>query len=266
MTRPQSALADALSFTGKTVLITGAASGIGRAIAARFEEAGARLLLVDLDQRGLEATLAPFASRGHELFQVDLEHRANIAEFWDRLDRSGTPDILVNNAGIYPFKDFLEVDEEYLRHTLDINLNSAFWMCQSFIDHRGKRGGVMVNTSSVEAILPFKNDLVHYAMSKAGVLALTRSLARDYGPKGFRSNAVIPGGITTPGTKLLVKDAILHFKFNLAKTGYLFQQRLANGHWGTPDDVAKVVLFLSSDLASYLQGVAIPVDGGFLSS
>jgi NAD(P)-dependent dehydrogenase (short-subunit alcohol dehydrogenase family) len=260
------ALSDILSFAGKTILITGAASGIGRAIAARFDEAGGRLILVDRDAAGLHDTLTRLNGQGHELHTVNLQHKVEVDQFWAALPPDTLPDILVNNAGIYPMKDFLLVDEPFLQRTLDINQNSTFWMCQQFIQRRKKRGGIIVNTSSVEAILPFKQDMVHYSMSKAGVISLTRSLARDYGAQGFRTNVVIPGGITTSGTMALVKNAILRLKFDLAKTGYDFQQRLANGRWGIPDDVAKVVLFLSSDLASYVQGTAVPVDGGFLSS
>ncbi|GHF23652.1 SDR family NAD(P)-dependent oxidoreductase [Pseudolysinimonas yzui] len=264
--RTRTPLVDQLSFAGKKILVTGAASGIGRAICTRFDEAGATLVMVDSDARGLQATLASLTGAGHDLQVVDLEHKADIDALWTRLGTGSVPDVLVNNAGIYPMRDFLDVDEAYLRRTLDINLNATFWMCQNFIARRGSRGGVIVNTSSVEAILPFKDDMVHYSISKAGVLALTRSLARDYGGKGFRTNVVIPGAITTPGTQALVRNAILRLSFKLAKTGYAFQQRLANRRWGYPDDVAKVVLFLSSDLASYVQGAALPVDGGFLSS
>jgi NAD(P)-dependent dehydrogenase (short-subunit alcohol dehydrogenase family) len=103
-------------------------------------------------------------------------------------------------------------------------------------------------------------------MSKAGIIALTRSLARDYGKSGFRANVVLPGAISTAGVRSLMKDAIFNVKLDLVKSGYDFQQRLAAGRWGEPDEVAKVVLFLSSDLASYVQGAIIPVDGGFLSS
>lgn len=264
--RARTALIDQLSFAGKRVMVTGAGSGIGRAICARFDEAGAHLMMIDSDARGLTTTLASLNGTGHEQYVVDLERKANIDSLWARLTKGTSPDVLVNNAGIYPMRDFLEVDQSYLQRTLDINLNASFWMCQHFIRLRGSLGGVIVNTSSVEAILPFKEDMVHYSISKAGVLALTRSLAGDYGGKGFRTNAVIPGAITTPGTQALVKNALLRLSFKLAKTGYLFQQRLANRRWGYPDDVAKVVLFLSSDLASYVQGAAVPVDGGFLSS
>ena len=155
---------------------------------------------------------------------------------------------------------------KFYSNTLDVNLNSVFWMCQNFIKKRLGKGGIIINLSSIEAILPFKEDLAHYCVSKSGVIALTRSLARDYGKDGFRINVILPGAIKTQGTDNLVRKAISGFKFNLLKTGYDFQTRLALGRWGDPDEVAKVALFLSSNLASYVQGALIPVDGGFLSS
>lgn len=267
MSKKPISLIEAVSFIDKTVLVTGASSGIGRAIAVRFAEAGAKLLLVDIDKDGLEETVSVLGS-GCDVsyYSFDLSSKVEINNFWEKIDTKQLPDILVNNAGIYPIKNFLKVDEDYLKKTLDVNMNSVFWMCQKFIQKRGKIGGIIVNTSSIEAILPFKQDLVHYTMSKAGVIALTRSLARDYGSLGFRANVILPGAIKTPGTKKLIREAILKVKLNLAKTGYDFNQRLANKKWGDPDDVAKAVVFLSSDLASYVQGAVLPIDGGFLSS
>jgi len=263
-------LSKSLSLKGKTALISGASSGIGKAMAHRFAEAGAHLVLIDVDEAGLCNTrddLAHFHESDKHIHKVDLCHKIQIDALWEKLENN-LPDILINNAGIYPFQDFLEVNAEFLERTLNINLNSVFWMCQNFIKRRKqeKKGGIMVNISSIEAILPFKEDLVQYSISKIGVIALTRSLARDYGKKGFRVNVILPGAIKTPGTSSLAKDAIANFRVNLIKTGYDFQQRLALGRWGDPDEIAKVALFLSSDLASYVQGAVLPVDGGFLST
>jgi len=101
--------------------------------------------------------------------------------------------MLVNNAGIYPFKNFLEVDEEFLRKVVSISLDAVFWMYQEMIRRRLDKGGVIINVGSIEAILPFAKDLAHYMISKAGVIALTRSLAKEYGRHGFRVNVIVPG-------------------------------------------------------------------------
>jgi NAD(P)-dependent dehydrogenase (short-subunit alcohol dehydrogenase family) len=263
-------LSKSLDLKGKTALISGASSGIGKAMAHRFAEAGAHLVLIDVDEAGLCNTrddLAHFSESDKRIHKVDLCHKIQIDALWEKL-QDNLPDIIVNNAGIYPFQDFLEVNAEFLERVMNINLNSVFWMCQNFIKRRKteKKGGIIVNVSSIEALLPFKEDLVQYSVSKIGVIALTRSLARDYGKKGFRANVILPGAVKTPGTSSLAKDAIVKFRVDLIKTGYDFQQRLALGRWGDPDEIAKVALFLSSDLASYVQGAMLPVDGGFLST
>ncbi len=252
---------------GRRVLVTGAASGIGRAMACRFAEAGAALWLVDMNEAGLDDAAAEVRSltdKTPDICRVDLAHKEEIAALWQRV--SGSVDVLVNNAGLYPFREFLAVDEEFLDKILSVNLESVVWMCQEFIRQRKGKGGAIVNVSSIEAILPFKKDMAPYSVSKAGVLALTRALARDYGREGFRINAILPGAVSTPGTQGLMKQAIRRMDLKLMKTGYDFQSRLALGRWGQPDEVARVALFLASDLASYIHGAAIPVDGGFLSS
>jgi len=113
--------------------------------------------------------------------------------------------------------------------------------------------------------VPFKEDMAHYSMSKAGVIALTRSLAKEYGKHGFRVNALVPGGIITRGTKTVAKR-IFRMQLGLLKTGIEFRQRLPLGRAGQPDEIARMALVLASDLSSYVHGAAIPVDGGFLSA
>ena len=112
---------------------------------------------------------------------------------------------------------------------------------------------------------PFKEDLAIYSVSKAGVIALTRALAKEYARRGFRVNALLPGGILTKGTRAAAKG-LLEFKVGLLKTGWDFRQRLPAARFGLPDEVARMALVLASDLASYVHGAAIPVDGGFLSA
>jgi len=259
-------LSDLISLKGKKALITGAAVGIGRAIAHRFAEAGADLQLVDMDARGLgtvRSQLSQFA-QDIETHRVDLSSKENIGALWEELS-GREPDILVNNAGIFPFKSFLEVDEVFLEKVMSVNLNSALWMCQHMIRRRLRKGGVIINIGSIEAILPFEKHLSAYSISKAGVIALTRSLAKEYGGYGFRVNALIPGGIVTPGTKAVARE-LTQGNVRLLRTGMEFKLRLPIGRGGQPDEVARTALFLASDLSSYVHGALIPVDGGFLSA
>ena len=126
-------------------------------------------------------------------------------------------------------------------------------------------GRVIINVGSIEAILPFKKDLTAYMVSKAGVMSLTRALAKEYGGKGFRINAIIPGGIMTSGVKSVAKE-IYNLKLGLIKLGIEFKQRLPLGMFGQPDEVACTALVLASELAGYVHGALTPVDGGFLSA
>ncbi len=257
-----------ISLNGKHALITGSAVSIGKAIALRFAEAGARLTLVDMDEKALIKTQKELQELGAEvnIAVVDLSQKPNIDQLWEGLSED-LPDILINNAGIYPFKHFVDMDEDFYRRVMQTNLDSIVWMCHQMITRRKKLrlGGVILNTGSIEAVMPFKEDLAHYSVSKAAVIALTRALAKEHARKGFRINAIMPGGILTQGTKAAAKR-LLMLDFGLLKTGYDFQQRLPVGRMGQPDEVARMALVLASDLAAYVHGAAIPVDGGFLAA
>ncbi|WP_297090824.1 SDR family oxidoreductase [Thermococcus sp.] len=262
----EKSLGELLSLRGRRALITGAASGIGRAAALRFAEAGADLELVDIDEFGLRETETLVEEFGIEanLHRVDLSRKVEIDALWEAL-KGREPDILVNNAGVYWFKDFTEVDGRFYEKVMAINLHSVFWMCQNFVRARKDKGGVIINVSSIEAFLPFARGLAHYDAAKMGVVALTRAIARDYGKK-IRANVVVPGGIETEGVKKLKKEAIMKLDMEKISISFNFNARLPMGRFGEPDEVARVMLFLASDMASYVNGAVIPVDGGFLST
>ncbi len=255
-----------ISLKGKRALITGAAAGIGRAIAYRFAEAHADLELVDIDSQALDCARDELSRFGGEVNShvVDLSRKEEIDGLWHGL-KGKEPDILVNNAGIYPMKRFLDADEAFSHQVMDTNLFSVYWMCQHMIRLRRKIGGIIINLGSIEAVLAFKEDLAHYSISKAGVIALTRALAKEHARHGFRVNAILPGGIITRGTKAVAKQ-LLRFRFGLLKTGLEFRQRLPAGRAGQADEIARMALVLASDLASYVHGATIPVDGGFLAA
>lgn len=256
-----------ISLAGKTALITGAASGIGKAIAYRFAEAGANLILVDIDEPKLAVTCEECSKQQVNVvrYTVDLCSRSEIEQLWTKLDCK-EPDILVNNAGMYPMKPFLEVDEAFIQKVMELNLNSVLWMCQSMIKARVKRGGIIVNLASIEAVLPFKEHMAHYSISKAGVIALTRSLASEYGGKGFRVNTLVPGGVMTPGTRDVAKKGLLKLDVGLIQSGLEYKQRLPIGRFAQPDEIARMALVLACDLSNYVNGALIAVDGGFLSA
>jgi 3-oxoacyl-[acyl-carrier protein] reductase len=259
-------LAELISLKGKRALITGSAAGIGRAMAYRFAEAGADLDLVDMNIKGLglvKKELSRFEPE-IDIHKVDLSREEEVEALWEELNGK-EPDILVNNAGIYPFKNFLKLDDAFLKKVIDINLRSALLMCQYMIRKRLKRGGVIINIGSIEAIVPIAEDLIPYDISKTGVIALTKALAKQYGRNGFRINVILPGGITTPGTKAVAKE-VARFKTGPLKTGIELAMRLPLRRGGQPDEVARIAVVLASDLSSYVHGALIPVDGGFLSA
>jgi NAD(P)-dependent dehydrogenase (short-subunit alcohol dehydrogenase family) len=260
-----------ISLRGKTAIITGAGAGMGAATAKRFCEAGACLWLLDVKEANLAKVKKDLSRATHSVdtYRIDLSSKSEIDRFWESIE-TVKPDILVNNAGIFPFRDFLDTDEEFVQKVMNINLNAVYWMCQHFIrvfleGRRKKKGAAIVNVGSVEAILPFKKDLAHYTTGKAGVIALTRALARDYGRKGIRANVILPGGIVTTGTKESAKE-ILRMHFGVVSDGVKFMTRLPLARMGEPDEVARISLMLSSEMSSYVNGAVIPVDGGFLSA
>jgi len=259
-------LSKLISLKGKKALITGSGAGIGKAIAHRFAEAEADLELVDVNEKSLISAKEELERFEVEVntHKVDLSKREEIDGLWKELQQK-EPDILVNNAGIYPTKSFLEVDEAFLKKVMDINLNSTFWMCQNMIRSRLKKGGIIINVGSIEAIMPFKEELCHYDISKAGIMVLSRALASEYAKKGFRINVLVPGGIWTSGAKKLAKEA-LHLKFKIVKSGFEYNMRTPLGRLGKPDEVARIALVLASDLSSYVNGTLVVVDGGFLSA
>ena len=260
-------LAQLISLQGKRAIITGAAVGIGRAIATRFAEAGANLELVDINLKGLESLKLELSKTGVSinLYQFDMSVRENITTLWQKWQEN-PPNILVNNVGIYPPQDFLTFEHSVWQKVMDTNLNSTQHMCRYMLKARGDKGGIIINLGSIEAILPFADDLTHYDVSKAGIIALTRALAKEFGKKGFKINAILPGGIDTPGTQAVAARIFTKFDVGLIPSGIKYLTRIPMGRRGQPDEVARIALFLASDLSSYVQGALIPADGGFLSS
>jgi 3-oxoacyl-[acyl-carrier protein] reductase len=239
---------------GRVAIVTGAANGIGLAIARRFAKEGARLLLVDRAGDKLaevERELADVAALALDLTEKDAPGRVVGA----CLERFGRLDILVNNAGIGGSKPVADLDEEDWRRMIDVNLTAVFRLSKAALPRISRDGkGRIVNMSSVFGLMGFRGSS-NYAAAKAGIVALTRSMAVDYARDGITVNAIAPGFILTEMSKR-----------NL-DTKPWFRQVMVDAtpipRMGAPDDIAGAALFLASDDASFVTGQTLAVDGGW---
>ena len=251
-----------MDFRGKVVVITGAGSGIGEACVREFAHRNAAVAVVDRKAGAGEETIAELRQKGAsiEYFQADVSSRAEIERLIPEvISRLGGIDVLVNNAGIQRYGSATTVTEEEWDEVLNVNLKSAFLMSKYVIPEMIKRGGgAIVMTGSVQSVAAQSNS-VHYVVSKHGILGLTRSIALDYGKQNIRANCVLPGAIDTP---------LLHWAASLAshpeKVLAECDRLHIRGKMGRPVEVARVIVFLASDLASFVTGAAYAVDGGLL--
>lgn len=242
---------------GKVAIVTGAASGIGRAIALLLAREGARLVITDVDDKGGAATAVQAGDEAIYL-PLDVADEEQWKEvFAETKERFGRLDVLVNNAGIgSPEVAPENVDMEAWRRVQGVNLEGTFLGCKYAMAMMQKGGGgAIINISSIAAFVPTANDLV-YGTSKAGVRQLTQSLALHCARNrsGIRVNSVHPGAITTPG---VVKRRSAEI---LKQVG----AAIPMGHMGEPDDIAYATLFLASEEAKYVTGQALVVDGGYM--
>ena len=259
-------IAQLLDLKGKSAIVTGGAMGIGQAIVSRLAEAGASVMVADIDLETASKTAEQITARGGKAQAIIADARSatdarKVAQA--TVDAFGSLDILVNNAGIYPLSPFQDTTEELWNRTMDVNLKGTFLYSQAAAEQMVKsgRGGKIVNIASIDGLHPMGN-VAHYNASKGGVIMLTKALALELAPHKILVNAVAPGSIVTPGTKAT--------KFpkgvDPAELGKRFQGRIPLGRQGRPDDIAKVVLFLASGGADYMTGALLLVDGGYLLS
>ena len=247
-----------MDFSGKAVFVTGAAQGIGRVTACAFAQAGADVAIADIDQVGLSETAEMVSRAGVEVeaIALDVTSSAQVAASVDRaFSRFGRIDCAHNNAGFYPMPGELpDYPEAQARKCMEINYWGIFYCMQAqirlMLEHGG---GTIVNTASGAGLIGFPASAA-YCGSKHAVVGLTRSAAIDYAARGVRINAVCPGVVETTMVDPLI---------GTAEGRKAIEQMHPIDRLGTPQEIADVVLWLSSDRSTFVVGAAIAVDGGF---
>jgi NAD(P)-dependent dehydrogenase (short-subunit alcohol dehydrogenase family) len=240
----------AFDFSGKTAVITGGANGIGAATARALAQGGARVAIFDLEREHPDAAGARLGGTGYE---VDITDRASIDRAFSQV---GPPDIVIANAGIGAELEFSAITEESWQRTIAVNLTGVFHTLQAAAALMKSRGGAMVMTASTNSY-DGEALLAAYNASKAVLLGLLHTATNELGPYGIRVNAVCPGLIRTRLTER-------HFSNPQVLKDYF--RHIPLGRGGDPEEVANASAFLASDLASYITGTALFVDGGQMAS
>ena len=238
-------------------VVTGAARGIGLAIAERFGREGGRLAAVDVSARRLERAVEGLNAKGFEArgYAVDVGRREDVHAMFARIEAEFAAPIgaLVNNAVWARFQPLSELDRETAERMFAVGVQGLFWTMQAAALQMERRGGgSIVNLSSVSAFHPAR-DSVAYSALKAGVVGLSRAAAIELSPKGIRVNVICPGMIGTPASIAQFDESTLATR----------QAEMPLGRFGEPEEIAALAAFLASDDASYLQGAVVVADGGW---
>jgi NAD(P)-dependent dehydrogenase (short-subunit alcohol dehydrogenase family) len=252
-----------ISLEGKVAMVTGGSSGIGRASALRFAQAGATLAVLDIDQSGGNTTVQDIQKAGAEakFYLCDVTSDEDCQKTVNQVHQQfGRLDILFNNAGIIWRKTVVETSEDEWDALLDVNLKGIFLLSRRVIPEMMKSGGGSIINAGSGWGLEGGDKAAAYCAAKGGVVNLTRAMAIDHGQYGIRINCVCPGDVDT---ELLHEEAVqlgLNWDDFLKQAGDRPLKRV-----GQPEDVANAVLFLASDLSSWITGTTLVVDGGGLA-
>lgn len=249
--------------TNRAAVVTGAARGIGYAIGRRFLEAGATVTFADIDPKGLEAARAqlakdvPGADKRAAFASADISKAEDAAALIaGAYARAGRLDILVNNAGLADVSDFVDLDVAKMRRVFDVNVFGTFMLAQAAAKLMQKAGyGRVINIASISGVRAGWARTA-YGTSKAAVIHLTRQMAMELGKSGITVNAILPGPVDTELARAV----------HTAETRQAYLRGIPAERYGTVDEIAYAAVFLASEEAAYVNGVPLPVDGGFVAA
>ena len=260
----QTPLTQAMNLSGKVAIVTGGAMGIGFGIAQRLAEAGATVVIADLNKSVADESAQKLVAQGFKSMAhaVDVSNEEQVTSLVaETVATHGSIDILVNNAGIYPNIPMLQMTTAQFDRVLSVNLKGVFLLTQAVSKQMIAQGhgGKIINITSIDALHPSMVGLAAYDASKHGLWGFTKNTARELAPHNIWVNAIAPGGVTTPGT-----GAGQAISKELADAMKPFIEKIPMKRMGESDEIGKVALFLASDLSSYMTGSQIVVDGGAL--
>lgn len=250
------------SLKGKTAIITGGASGIGKAIAQKFAAQGADVHILELSKNEGDKIAAEINEDGGKAksYQCDVSRQEQVSDVVREITEGGTIDILINNAGIAHIGNVEDTTEEDLDHIYQVNIKGVYNCVFSVIPFMKKNGGCIINMASIASVIGLA-DRFAYSMSKGAALTMTYSIAKDYLEYGIRCNCISPARIHTPFV-----DGFIAKNYP-GKEAEMFEKLSKSqpiGRMGTPEEVANLAVYLSSDEASFITGTNFPIDGGFI--
>lgn len=260
-------VSELLDFKEKTAVVTGGAMGIGYGIVKRFAEAGANVVIADINEEvgGKKVEEIKKEYNTQALFvKTDVSSEEEVKNLVQKtIENFGQIDVFINNAGIFPSSLVLEMTLDFWEKVQAVNLRGTFLGCREAAKVMKEKGGNIINIASVDALHPSMPGLAAYDASKHGVWGFTKNFALEVAKQGIRVNAIAPGGVATEGVAAMSGGAVKS-GLNQEEMIKAFTAKIPLGRFAQPDEIATVALFLASEASSYMTGEIVVVDGGTL--